>query len=266
MITFAGTILADYSPDITLPNDESSNVPVDIQPSQAIEELQENDATKIEQQEPIISSEEDEPEITNNTNQTDDAIIEESPTQNNDLESAAETDQEIIINEQNDDNSVGQTFEPSSSESLEEMVEIKSEEPLSIDQEEVEVDVSVESTDETAEKSTPLTNPELSKTTIEEKKSIVRTVQITNGITTEMTQYHHWSGTYTPEFSVKVNEKTIKPGQTAEIEAPNNQIAVTYHAQFPHRRTSEETINCTVSQNTATITFDWNKKPRILIG
>ncbi len=91
-------------------------------------------------------------------------------------------------------------------------------------------------------------------------------VSIQNNITQEMITYNHWSGSYTPDFSLIVNETEIT--KTMDLDIPVNQpLKIQYKALFPYGYSSTDYINYTPNKTTKKIVieFNWHKNPRIII-
>lgn len=100
-------------------------------------------------------------------------------------------------------------------------------------------------------------------------KSTCSTVTFTieNNITKEMITYNHWSGSYTPEFSIVINETEIT--NTIDLDVPLDQpLKIQYKAIFPYGYSSSDFINYTpnISVRKITLAFDWHKTPRIIIN
>jgi len=81
-----------------------------------------------------------------------------------------------------------------------------------------------------------------------------------------MTTYHHATfGSHTPKFSLHINDEKINPSQSKEIDS--EKITISYQAGFPLGHSSQDSANFTLKPETskATITFDWNQTPRIIL-
>lgn len=93
-------------------------------------------------------------------------------------------------------------------------------------------------------------------------------ITIVNNVTPEKTSYAHWSGTYQPDFSIKVDDKDIKMSSTESIDSTSRKkIPISYHAQFPANHSSTDTVTVELENTTQRITidFDWHKNPRLQI-
>jgi hypothetical protein len=101
----------------------------------------------------------------------------------------------------------------------------------------------------------------------QKKQSKPRPLIIENNINNQMISYRHWTGTYTPEFSLKVNNIIIPAQGSTEVLIEKSECIVAYDAHFPLDNRSQEAFSVKLKDDTKKIgiTFDWEKKPRIHI-
>lgn len=95
-----------------------------------------------------------------------------------------------------------------------------------------------------------------------------RVITITNGVTRDMLAYRKRLIPYTPKFSLNVNNRLVKAGDTQEICITNNQLHVRYTYNFLHGyKTGTKTVTFELPEDmtTCNITFDWDQESRVMI-
>lgn len=96
-----------------------------------------------------------------------------------------------------------------------------------------------------------------------------RSITLHNKITKEMITYAHWSGSYTPDFYITINDEILTSETPKSITLePQKSYTIAYHAKFPYGYSATDSITYTPEQGAqeAFITFDWHETPRIIIN
>lgn len=98
---------------------------------------------------------------------------------------------------------------------------------------------------------------------------VAQPITITNAIESNMLEYKHWTGKYSPDqFSISVNGVDIELGKTCEVPADSKTVEIGYTYSFMNgmksggRKISYE-LNENVSQ--ANITFNWKDDWRVVV-
>lgn len=105
--------------------------------------------------------------------------------------------------------------------------------------------------------------------TLHTKNNMQQTLTITacSTITQEMITYHHWSGSYTPEFTIAINETIISLDNEVVISSTQGPFKIEYKAVFPYGYSSADSIEYQPHESIKKIIlgFDWHRSPRIII-
>lgn len=98
-------------------------------------------------------------------------------------------------------------------------------------------------------------------------ESKTRIVIFKTNISKEMTSYKHGPATYTPEFTLKVDDITVPLASSVELCLKNNECLLSYEAKFPYSYASSDKRVVKIAETTKEleVSFDWSKDPRILV-
>lgn len=95
-----------------------------------------------------------------------------------------------------------------------------------------------------------------------------RTVEIQNSIDDTMTTYSHWTGNYTPDFSISINDQTLEKGKSQKVAVQDNQLAIRYHYNFVKGVCTGSkivTFNIEPKLDKLSVTFSWKNEWRLMI-
>lgn len=95
-----------------------------------------------------------------------------------------------------------------------------------------------------------------------------RVITVNNKITKDMLGYKYIIMNYPSSFNVKVNNKTIAPGTSAQIPLKGNTLSVQYEYEFGKRRKGSKIIDFTVdpSSSETNLTFSWADDWRVKLS
>lgn len=96
----------------------------------------------------------------------------------------------------------------------------------------------------------------------------VRTITVNNKITKDMLGYKYIIMNYPSSFNIKVNNKMIAPGSSAQIPLKGNTLSVQYEYEFGKRRKGSKIIDFTVdpSSSETNLTFSWADDWRVKLS
>ncbi|OQA34090.1 MAG: hypothetical protein BWY54_00892 [Candidatus Dependentiae bacterium ADurb.Bin331] len=107
----------------------------------------------------------------------------------------------------------------------------------------------------------------LDTTVLPQKKNETRTIEIKHCISQDMITYHHWTGKHTPEFTISLNDKEIKPDQAAQIPVVDNKLMVNYTFNFAkgYYKDSKKVEISVPEGKKFQLQFSWKQTPNIII-
>lgn len=96
-----------------------------------------------------------------------------------------------------------------------------------------------------------------------------KTITITNAIEPDMLDYEYW-GKRTPEsFTVLINKKEIKHGESYEVKKEEENLTITYSYSFAsgiYKGSKEVTYKMNDNADKEKLTFSWNETWRVLVS
>ncbi|MEX0849022.1 MAG: hypothetical protein WD055_02240 [Candidatus Dependentiae bacterium] len=112
------------------------------------------------------------------------------------------------------------------------------------------------------------TTASLDKANNQKNKKTTRVVTVKNSITKEMISYSKCFASYTPDFSLTINDQTIQPGEEKKINITNDQLTTSYSYNFLNgfkkgKRTVE--FEMPSDKEKFEITFSWEDDWHVLI-